>query len=479
MSEDIEKKIKRLRELGRASAEAELSKAATPPVPVKKPPKKRRSMGSIKERERRKRIIVGATIILIIILAVSIGAYVYLQNRATWELENAKSRKLAELNTYFKPGSELMNSTIGKEAYTELRNRILAAKSIDEVNAIDIKAAYTEAMDKYQAYIAEQKQIEYEKQLNRTKQEKVKLIELEFQPLLSMPLPDDLKKKAVDVLANLEDRVMSATSMEQVNSTNPAPYLLELWRDYYFYLVDSVQTQSVILEKNGVKRILSKTEAKSILGSITDYRELMGYRVYRVEYVDIALVLPRDRINGAFLSPGDKVMIFAKNGTSSFKEIANEGYIELVLLPRDAGVISVSEAQSQTTSSNTASSNQYSEQHQSEYQPGGSAVTNSQRTSDVYTSEQSSSQSASASYSYSVDLTEILKAIAAGKIQASEDVKEQLRAYGWEVVDLEKESGMLVLDPNAQFLVILKVPSIFVPDILSNQQTIYIAKVTT
>jgi hypothetical protein len=38
---------------------------------------------------------------------------------------------------------------------------------------------------------------------------------------------------------------------------------------------------------------------------------------------------------------------------------------------------------------------------------------------------------------------------------------------------------MLVLKPDSQFLVVIRVPSIFVPDILSNQQYLYIAKVAT
>ncbi|WP_258083458.1 DUF515 domain-containing protein [Thermococcus thermotolerans] len=478
MSEDIEAKIRRLRELGKASVEPEVPKTAKPPV--RKPPKKPRPVGSIRERERRKRILIGASIVILVILIISIGAYIYMENRAAEELTQAKNKKLAEVNSYFKPGSELMNTTFGKNARDELIRKINAAQTVEEVQSIDVKAAYQEAWNQYQAYLEEQKRLEMERQLNQTKKEKISQIEAQFSQLLAMPLPDDLKKKVIDSLNSLEEQVMSATTEQQVNAVNADPYLLELWREYYYYVIDTIPTQNVILERDNVKKIVTKAEAKSALGGILDYRELIQYKVYKVEFVDIALVLSRDKINGAFLAPGDKIMIFAKNATNApFKEIVNEGYVELVLLPTQAGTISVNEAQSQTSSSSTTSSTQYTEQHNTQYTPGDTSITNGQAISDIYTNSQTASQSASASYSYTVDLTEILKAIAAGKIQASEDVKEQLRAYGWEIVDLEKESGMLVLDPNTQFLIIVKVPSIFVPDILSNQQYLYIAKVAT
>ncbi len=481
MSEDIEAKIRRLRELGKASAEPEAPKTAAPPV--KKPPKKPRTVGSIRKRERRKRILTGAAIILVVILIISVGAYVYMENRTARQLTDEKNQKLREVYTYFKGDivNASKNCTSGPiKTKNELINRINAAQSLDELEAIDVKAAYDQAVSEYRECLAKIERMKYEKVLNQTKAEKIRDIETEFQSILAMPLPDDLRTKVVDSMKSLEEQVMSAKTIEQVNSVNAAPYLLELWRDYYYYRVDIIPGQEVILERGNIKRIVSKSDAKAILGGILDYRELMEYNVYKVEYVDIALVLTRDRINGAFLAPGDKVMVFAKNATDSpFMEIANEGYVQLVLLPTDAGVISVDEAQSQSSSSSASSSTQYSEDHSTTYSPGDSTISDGQSTSDTYTNTQSTSQSASASYSYSVDLTEILKAIAAGKIQASDEVKEQLRAYGWEIVDLEKESGMLVLKPDAQFLVIIRVPSIFVPDILSNQQYLYIAKIAT
>jgi hypothetical protein len=101
VSEDIEAKIRRLRELGKASAEPETPVAK--PAPSNKPSKRPKSLGSIRAKERRKRIVLGAVIIVIVLLAVSIGAYMYLQNRAESKLSTLRTQKLAEVNSYFKP----------------------------------------------------------------------------------------------------------------------------------------------------------------------------------------------------------------------------------------------------------------------------------------------------------------------------------------------------------------------------------------
>lgn len=475
VSEDIEAKIRRLRELGKASAEPETAKPVKP-KPAR-PPRRISRIGSVRERERRKRILIGSTIIIIIILAVSWGIYSYYKGAGARELEQAKKAKIAEVDAYFK--GNIMNFPYAQTKKAELLNEIAAAQSVDQVTKIDVKAAYKEVLQKYQQALEEQKRIEQEKILNETKRKKIDEIKLEFKPLLSRPLPEGIRKKALGVLQSLENQIMSAKTVQEVNSTNAAPYLLELWKDYYYFLIDSTPTQNVLLEKGGMKKIYTKDEAKTLIGSFLDYNEIMQYRVSKVEMVDIALVLPRSRINGAFLSPGDKIVIFSKNSTGSpYTEIANMGYVELVLLPKQAGIISARESQSQSSSSSTSSSDSYSEQHSRAYTPAGTSISNGESSSDTTSTSQSSSQASSASYNYNVDLSEILKAVAAGKIKAADEVKKELESYGWEIVDLEKLSGMLVMDANTQVMVIIKVPSVFVPDILSQQNFIYIAKVS-
>ncbi len=480
MAEDIEAKIRRLRELGKVSAES--SAPAKPPAPSKKPPRRPRSLSTIREKERRKRILIGASILIIIILIVSLGVYAYLQSRAANELKNVRAEKLNEVKSYF--GSYKFtnaNCTANVTYYkSQVVSRILSAKSVSELSSINVKAYFDKAVQAYEQCTAKEKEREYQKELNQTKQRKLQEIKLAFQPLLAMSLPDSIKAKVVSSLKSLEQQVESAKTVEQANSVNPDPYLLSLWRDYYYYQIDSITSPEVILERNGVKKLISKNEAKSILGSITNYRELLEYRVYPVKYVEIALVLPRDRIAGGFLQPGDKVVFFATNGTkNTYREIVNQGYVEMVLLPTNAGQISASESQSQASSSSTTSSNTYSESQSASYNPGGTSYSNGTSYSDTYSNSQSAGQSSSASYTYNVNLAEILKAIAAGKIQASDEVKAQLNKYGWKVLNLEESSDMLVLSPDTQFLVIVKVPSIFVPDILANQDSLYVAKVST
>ncbi len=479
VSEDIEAKIRRLRELGKASVESE-PPIAPKPVSPKKPPRRSRSIGSLRARERKKRIIIGASIVIIIILLVSMGAYTYLKNRSAEEFSQLKAKKLAEVNTYFAP-SAFNNTNCTPEVNAikaQLLNQIANAKSIDDLKAIDVKASYDLAVKKYNVCLSELERMEFEKKLNATKEDKIKSIELEFQPLLSMPLPDDLRAKVVSTLNELEDRVNSAKSIDEVNSINPDTYLLELWRSYYIWKIDQLAGQGysdVILRYGDQDRMVSIADAKMIISGIMDYRELMRYQVMKVEWVELSLVLPKRNINGAFLSPGDRIKIYIQ-GTNV---TPMDGYFELVLLPVQGGTISVSESQSQSSSSSTSSSTSYSESHSTSANPGGASISDSSSASDSYSNTQSVSQSSSASYSYNVNLAEILKAIAAGKIKASEEVRQQLSSYGWKVLSLEKETALESLDHNTQLLVIVRVPSIFVPEILDNQNSIYIVRVST
>ncbi len=485
VSEDIEAKIRRLRELGKASTEAESQPVSKPPkATLRKPPRKPRGIGSIRDKERRKKILIGAGVLITVIVLVAVGALMYFQSHAASQLQEARNSKIAEVNQYYKAYSLHMNTTYGqtllKNTKSKLLSEISAASSVSQVRAVNVKAAYASAYQKYKAYIQEQERMKFEEQLNATKREKIQNLTLEFQPLLAQPLPDSIRAEVVDSLKSLEESVNNASSTAQIAQINADPYLLKLWRDYYDYQINMVPTQDVVLVMpDGTKKVLPKTEAKAYLAGISDYRQLIHYSVRKVEYVDIALILSRDRINGAFLSPGDQVVIFAKNSSSSkFQEIVNQGYVELVLLPTQAGLINVHEAQSQSSTSSSSSSSQYSREQSAMYQPGGTSVTSGQRSSDTYSNSQGATQSISAVYSYSTDLTQILKALAAGKLQNGANVEQQLKNYGWKVINLEKESGLLVVDPNARFLVILKVPSIFVPDILSYQQYLYLAKVT-
>ncbi|AIU69318.1 hypothetical protein TEU_02595 [Thermococcus eurythermalis] len=482
MAEDIEAKIRRLRELGKVTTEPEAPPVKPPTASAKKPPRRPRSISTIREKERRRRVLVGASVLIIVLLLISVGVYSYLQSRSTAKLNELRTSKINELNTYFSSYNFSNRDCVQKALqFKDLALRqIQSAGSVDELEGINVRAYFDKAVQAYSECVREQERIAYEKQLNQTKQAKVRAIKTAFQPLLSMPLPDSIRTKVVSAMKTLETQVANAQTIEEVESISPDSYLLSLWKDYYFWKIDEIPGNEIILERGGSKQLVSKSEAKALLGAATDYAELLQYSVHEVQYVEIALVLPRERITGGFLTPGDPVMFFAKNGTQGlYREIVNQGYVELVLLPTDAGRISASESQSQSSSTGSSTSTTYQENHASEYNPGSFQYSNGTQVSDTYSNSQSSSQSSSASYSYNVDLKEILKAIAAGKIQASDQAKQALENYGWKIIDLEQSSDMLVLSPDTEFLVIVRVPSIFVPDILQNQQYLYIAKVST
>ncbi|WP_285519484.1 DUF515 domain-containing protein [Thermococcus nautili] len=479
VAEDIEAKIRRLRELGKVTAEPETPPVKPPTASPKKPPRRPRSISSIRERERRKRILIGASILIIVILIISIGVYSYMQSRSANELKDLRTKKVNEVNYYFSHYN-FSNKDCAQKA-VQVRNLVLqkiqSANSVDELKEINVKAYFDKAVQVYQECVKEQERIAYEKQLNQTKQAKIQAIEVAFQPLLSMPLPDSLRTKVVSAMKTLESQVMSAKTIEEVNSINPDSYLLSLWRDYYSWRLETIPGNEVILEneKEGTKKLVSKEEATVIFNSVTDYRELLQYKVYKVQYVEIALVLPSDNAVEAQLMPGDQIIIYSQKNLN----LSIPGRVDLILLPTTAGQISVSESQSQSSSTSSSTSTTYNENHASTYNPGDFQYSNGTTVSDTYSNSQSASQSSSASYSYSVNLAEILKAIAAGKIQDSQQVEELLQDYGLKLLKLEKRTQLQALPSGTQVVLIVRVPSIFVPDILQNQQYLHVARVST
>ncbi|WP_042698221.1 DUF515 domain-containing protein [Thermococcus sp. PK] len=465
MAEDIEEKIRRLRELGRVSVEEKEEKKAPTPIAGPSPPRKPSRLGRLREKERRKRIIIGASIIAVIIIAVVIGLYTTYQNRAAKQLQEAKLAKINEVNQYFT--GELENDPMK----AQLINQINQAKSIDELEKIDVKA------------IAEQRKAQLEqerlqREFQQAKATKLTQIEQSFELLLSQPLPEDIKSEAVQAYNQLKERVNSAKTKDEVSLIDPNPYLLELWRKYYYYLIDNTPTQKVILKKGTEKSVYTKTEAKYILSKVTDFTELLQYTIEKAEMVQVALVLPRENVNGAFLSSGDKIKIFAQINSTVIRKIADEGYVNMVLFLTDSGVIAISESQQETKNIQTTSDTSYSDSYSENYAPGDQSISYEQSTEESHSVSQSSSQTISASYTYNVKLNEILKAIAANKIAAADEVREQLSRYKLNLFDLEQSTGLLATDPTAKVLVIVEVPAEFVEDLLKYRNALYVTKIT-
>lgn len=476
MSENIEEKIKRLRELGKAAAEPEAPSPGPKPgrIPAR-PPKRPSKIGSLRERERRKRILIGAAVISIILIMSIAAVYVYLQGKSARELKAAKQAKINEVNAYFK--GNLANDPVKQQLIGEIQ----AAQSVEEVEKIDVKKAYQDRLKEIKAARAAEEEKKRLEELNKVKTDKLNEVELDFEPLLNQPLPEDLKNEVVNTLNSLKSSINSAQSKEEVSAIDPTPYLIDLWKKYYYYLIDSTPSEKVILKKGAEKHIYTKVEAKYEISRITEYGELLQYSIEKAQMVKIALVLPRKNVVGGYLEPGAKIQIFAQNKSNVYIKVADEGFIDLVLLPTQAGSISVSESQSNSNSYNNQATTTYSQtsSDQTTYQPGASVISNSQTTNEneQYSSGQTSSESSSASYNYNVNLAEVLKALAADKLNNPDDVKETLEKYGWKVMDLEQATGMLTMDPNTPVLVIVEVPSDFVSDILTYQNELYIANV--
>ncbi|AAL81120.1 DUF515 domain-containing protein [Pyrococcus furiosus DSM 3638] len=468
MAEDIEAKIRRLRELGKIAE----SKEETPTPTPAKPPRRRFSrIGTLREKERRKRVIIGAVVLSVIIIAGVFAIYMYFENKAVRELENAKNAKIAEVNACFK--GELANDTVK----FQLINKIMAAKSIEELEKINVNQICEQRKKELEEERIRAEQERLAKELAQLKNDTKESIKAAFGPLLQVEVPDEIKKKIVSTLNDLLSKVDSAKTKDEVLSINVEDYLLPLWKEVYIYKIDSMPTSKVILKKGEEKRMYTKEEAKLIINRIGSLSELLEYNVEKVELVQVALVLSRENVVGGFIAPGDEVKVYAKNGTT-FREIVPEGYVVTALLSTDAGRITVSESQQQTTTASSTSSTSSQQISSTSYSPGDVTYQNSQQSQTQSSVTQTTSESLSSTYTYSVNLGEILKAIAAGKIKAPESVRAQLSNYGWEVLDLEQEFKFLALPEDTRLLVIIEVPSEFVPEILNWKDSIVVAKVS-
>ncbi|MFA4640194.1 DUF515 domain-containing protein [Pyrococcus kukulkanii] len=465
MAEDIEAKIRRLRELGRAVSESE----EQPPTPLPpKPPKRRVSrIGMLREKERKKRIIIGALVLSIIIIGAIVSIYMYLENKAARELENAKKAKIAEVNACFK--GELANDT----AKIQLINAIMAAKSIEELNKINVKKVCEERWKALQEAKKRAEEERLAKELAELKNQTKANIKMAFDPLLQVQVPDELKKEVIDTMNMLLSQVDKAKTKEEVIGIDPTPYLLDLWKRVYIYRIDSIPGTKVILARGNVTNIYTKSEAKEVISKTETLSDLLQYQVKEVQLVQLALVLSRKDVNGGFLEPGDKIQIYDKR---SGKRLVPEGYVVLVLF--DAGQIQVSESQSKTNSWSSTSSTLTQESSSTNYTPGETPYQVSQTTESQTSVQESSSETLSASYSYSVNLAEILKAIAAGKITDPTEVQNKLEKYGWKVLTLEEASNLLALNENTRVLVIVEVPTEFVSEVLKSENYLVIAKIS-
>lgn len=474
VSENIEEKIRRLRELGKSAAEPEPAVPAKP-ARIGKPPRRPSRIGNLRQRERRKRILIGAMVITIIAIIIVAFVYTYIQNQEVKKLQAAKQAKIAEVNKYF-------TGNLSKDPVkAQLISQINAAKSVDEVNAIDVKGAYERRIQELKALEEQQKQQQAMKELNALKEQKKAEVETAFAPLLAEPLPSDLRNEVISTLNSLESTIDSATSKEEISTVDTTPYLNDLWRKYYYHLIDSIPTDKVVLKKGSEKHIYTKVEAKYEISKVENYTELLEYEVAKAEMVRLALVLTRESVVNGYLEPGARIQLFAKNGSNVYVRIVDEGFVNAVLLPTQAGSISVSESQSDSSSYTNQASTSYSETSSSQetYQPGSQSLSTSESTSltDQQTTGQTSTESSSASYTYSTNLAEILKALAAGKIVAGDEVQRTLDQYGWKLLDLEQATKMMVLDPNTPVLVIVEVPSELVPDILTYKNQLYVAEI--
>lgn len=262
--------------------------------------------------------------------------------------------------------------------------------------------------------------------------------------------------------------------IEQVELIKFDSYLFFFWKKYYFFEFDKIFGQDVIFEWNGEKFFILKDQVKVLIFMVDNYQDLIGYKVFFVEWVEILFVFQRKDMNGVLFDFGDRVKFYLKGENI----IVVDGYFEFLLfLVGEGGLIFVSEFQSQFSLMLILFLIFYSESYFIFEFLGGVLIFDSSSVSDFYFNSQFGSQSFLVSYFYSVNFVEILKVIVVGKIQVSDEVKVQFQNYGWEFLNFEKNIGFQLMFEIIKIMVIVKVFLIFVLDIFENENVIIIVKV--
>lgn len=457
MAENLEEKIKNIRELGQQESKGKKIKA--PKFSFSDPMKRRALVGAL-------------TIILLISI---VGAFVYHKQKENYiaQLEQEKALKIQEINNYFK--GPLENSTYKQE----LISQVQSAQKIEEVRAIDVKSAYQKALEEYNKQIEEQERLKYLKELEDKKTLKLQELDTKFAEFLSLPLPEDIKAKAIEEKTTLRAQIENATKIEDVEAVNIDIPLLTLWREYATYKVQSLPGNYVVLSYDGQEYLMSKEKAIFTIQTLNSIDVLKTVYAEEVHLVTIALSVKRTNIVGGFVQPGDLVKIFGINPTSGeYEEVVEQGEVQLVLIPTDGAKINAFEnyvttiSGSESTSTSTTNTDSESKTFVYNGVTYETSETSSDTTSESSTDQYSSSESQS--YGYSTALTELIKMLTVGKVENKEEVEAALQEYGLRLLNYEKDSNIKVIPDDAVFLVVVKVPDKSVADLLNHKDWFFV-----
>lgn len=283
--------------------------------------------------------------------------------------------------------------------------------------------------------IEEQKKIEEIKAkqaaLQNEKQKKISEIKEAF-----AGLPSNYQASMYELIGKVE----KATSSQEVNSIDYESSATQAWREYLLDKLENLlaTTQNVKLKVDG--ELYREPETIRMKISTLPYTKLKEVELGEVKFEYVPIRLPREQAAEGLANPGDYINIYYRENENVTKCIVRDARIVVKLLGK-VEEISLTE-------------------EKEKYETGGGVegygtvpslsigTTNPSISGEL---EGSAGLKRLKSYvTYSVDINEVLKAIAAG--QLPEEVLDDLRNYGIKLTTQEIETGIAELDTEYIYL---------------------------
>lgn len=441
-------------------------------VEEEKPKKEEKSSKKLKlTPEQKKKLIrfMGIFFIALMIGSVAYFAYSYYTTSEAVRFKRLQAMKYEQVEKLFT--GPLANDTVKQQ----LLLKIKYAKSVEELEAIDVEKIYQE---RYQQYLEEQKRAEEEKRLMELNDAKAKLssdVNVYFAKIENVFLANndvEMYNKAGARKVELLELIANATSISELDSINPDFEAAIIYMEYLKKHIATLPGDEVVVYYGGEDRVMTKDEVIEELAGVMSVDELLKYSIAPVEYVYMAVLVPRKAALGGYLEFGSDVVVYGKDfETQKYVRLLPKAKLEFYVLTYGNGIISLQESQQVTDSSTDVIENT----QQNIYNVNDN---NSTIVSGVTVTQQDVDQDTH-SISYSTDLAELLKAIAAERIQNIDEIKEKLENYGVDLAELEKKTQVMALPEDAVLFVVLKVPEVAVDDILYYQEMggLYIAEI--
>lgn len=288
-------------------------------------------------------------------------------------------------------------------------------------------------------------EVAYKRELDKTKQEKI-----DHANSLLSGLPPEFNSLKSDLI----NTINSKTRIEEVKSIDVEAIATEIWREARKREVDAKQSVGEVViaylyhNSSPDYEIIKGAENIKKMIDVLDISKLKSLEIVVTSYDYIPIRLPRDRIGG-FVMEGDEVNIYYRellpDKNVTIRPLVKDGKVIKIMRALSSGTITLSESEQKLDTGGGAEGK-------------GTVPSLSIGGLGSITSEQGFGASVGykmrqSSVSYSVNLEEIKKAAAAGKI-SEEELAQTLEKYGIKLT--EKDIKLGFGDFDEEFLILVE-----------------------